>query len=267
MPAADRHAATAGLSAVVLNHDERGTGVPMLLHTDGSLGPEPAASLFSTTGYLRQATLGERLLATGGLEGDATGAHLLALNFHAVPPESRRTAADRIRAVLDLGEAYDPDATGTAPQVKVAFYDGDADTARWAAELCARLDLRAWFYPVRWTSLEDGLRLEDDELAEIATAHELAFHTATHRSAVEVTAATVATEVVDVVQRLTRAAGRPPRLGAWRGGARFSPDELGNRALRDLGVTHLVTNWSVERIGPALPDPDPRTTASPKGHP
>ncbi len=265
MRPADPPSPTAGLTAVVLNHDERGIGVAMQLHTDASLAATPAADLFSTSGYLHQAALGERAMETGRVDADAAGAHLLALNFHAVPPESRRTAAERIRTVLDLGEPYDPDATSTVPQVKVAFYDGDADTARWAAALCTRLRVRAWFYPVTWTSLEDGPRLGDDELAEIATAHELGFHTATHRSAVEVTEATVETEVVDVVRRLTRAAGRVPRIGAWRGGARFSPDELGNRALRDLGVTHLVTNWSVERIPPTPSDRTLRTATSPEG--
>jgi hypothetical protein len=246
--AADPRSPTAGLKAVVLNHDERGIGVPMLLHTDASLGSDPAPDLFSTDGYLHQAALGQRLMDTGSLGPTSSGAHLLALNFHAVPPESRRTAAERVRRVLDLGKPYDPGSTDSGPQVKVAFYDGDADTAHWAAELCSRLDVRAWFYPVRWTSLEEGRRVDDDELAEIATAHELAFHTATHRSAVEVTPETVSAEVTDVVQRLTHAAGRPPLLGAWRGGARFDADELGNRAIRDLGVTHLVSNWSVERI-------------------
>jgi hypothetical protein len=242
---------TAGLAAVVLNHDTRGIGVPMLLHTDASLGPSPAPDLFSTDGYLRQSALGEQLFETGDLDGQVTGAHLLALNFHEVPSASRATAAERVRRVLDLGEPYDPDGSGTGPQVMVAFYDGDASTARWAAELCSRLDIRAWFYPVRWTSLEEGPRVSDEDLADIATAHELAFHTATHRSAVEVTPETVAAEVTEVVERLARAAGRTPRLAAWRGGGRFDVDVLGNRAIRDLGVTHLVSNWSVEQISQA----------------
>ncbi|SDS73191.1 Polysaccharide deacetylase [Friedmanniella luteola] len=249
MNAPDTTSATAGLSAVVLNHDARGIGVPMLLHTDASLGPAPAADRFSTDGYLHQSALGERLFETGDLGGERTGAHLLALNFHEVPAESRRTAAERVRRMLDLGEPYDPDGTGTGPQIALAFYDGDAGTALWAAELCSRLDVRAWFYPLRWTSLEDGPRVTDEQLADIATAHELAFHTATHRSAVEISPETVASEVTEVVDRLTRAAGRPPRLGAWRGGARYDAAELGNQAIRDLGVTHVVSNWSVERIG------------------
>lgn len=239
---------TAGLTAVVLNHDERGIGVPMLLHTDASLGPDPSPDLFSTDGYLRQAALGLRLFDTGDLGGAQTAAHLLALNFHEVPPASRTTAAERVRRLRDLGEPYDPDGQGSAPQVAAAFYDGDADTAHWAADLCQGLGIRAWFYPVRWTSLESGPRVSDEDLADIATAHELGFHTATHRSAVEITPATVTAEVTEVVQRLTRAAGRPPRLGAWRGGARFDAAELGNRAVRELGVTHLVSNWSVERL-------------------
>jgi len=240
---------TAGLTAVVLNHDERGIGVPMLLHTAASLGPASAPDLFSTDGYLHQAALGQRLFDTGDLGDAGSGAHLLALNFHQVPLESRDLAAERVRRMLDLGEPYDPDGQGTGPQVALAFYDGDASTARWAADLCAGLGVRAWFYPVDWTSLEDGPRVTDADLADIATAHELAFHTATHRSAAEVTPATVTAEVTAVVERLTRVAGRPPRLGAWRGGARFDAAELGNQALRDLGVTHLVSNWSVEPVG------------------
>lgn len=244
---------TEGLTAVVLHHDERGIGVPMLLHTDASLGPDPAQDLFSTDGYLRQAALGARLFDTGDLGGEPADAHLLALNFHQVPQESRRVASERVRRMLDLGDPYDPDGQGTTPQVVVSFYDGDASTAHWAAELCARLDIRAWFYPVEWTSLEDGPRVTDQDLADIATAHELAFHTATHRSAVEVTPGLVAAEVAGVVERLTRAAGRPPRLGAWRGGARLDTGQLGNRALRELGVTHLVSNWSIERIEDPTP--------------
>ncbi len=240
--------AIAGLTAVVLNHDERGIGVPMLLHTDASLGLDPAPDLFSTAGYLQQAALGQRLFDTGDLGGAETAAHLLALNFHEVPPTVRSTAAERVRRMLDLGDPYDPDASGTGLQVALAFYDGDAETASWAAELCSRLGVRAWFYPLEWTSLEEGRRVTDDELADIATAHELAFHTATHRSAIEVTPATSAVEVTDVVARLTRAAGRPPRLAAWRGGARFDAGALGNRVIRQLGVTHLVSNWSVERV-------------------
>lgn len=239
---------TAGLSAVVLNHDERGIGVPMLLHTDASLGADPDPELFSTAGYLHQSALGLRLFDTGDLGGEETGAHLLALNFHEVPAESRREAGERVRRMLDLGDPYDPDGDGTGPQVALAFYDGDADTAHWAAELCTGLGIRAWFYPVRWTSLEEGPRVTDEDLAQIATAHELGFHTATHRSAVEISPGTRASEVTEVVERLTRAAGRPPRLGAWRGGARFDAAELGNQAIRDLGVTHVVSNWSVERI-------------------
>ena len=242
--------ATAGLREVVLGDDQRHIGVPMLLHTAASLAARPEARRFSTAGYQQQAALGRELLETGVLAGEPLAAPMLTLNFHAVPSELRDVAAERVRRVVELGPPFDPDDPGGAElRVMVAFYDGDRDTGRFADRLCRDLGVRAWFFPVDVTALEDGPRLDDGDLEEIAQHHELAFHTATHRSAAEVTPETVTAEVTAVVERLTRAAGRPPRLGAWRGGARFDAAELGNRALRDLGVTHLVSNWSVEPVG------------------
>ena len=244
---------TAGLSRVVLTDPQRHIGVPMLLHTPDSLpGPEHAAQ-FSTDAYLHQTALGRRLLETGDT-GDSTSARLLSLNFHAVPPEYRRTAAERIRRVVDLGEPYDPDTGTDGPRVLVAVYDGERSTGRWAAELCRRLGVRAYYFPLRFTALEDGPRLDDDDLAAIAADHELCFHTSTHRAAAEIDEANVDEEVIAPVSRLTRAAGRVPRVAAWRGGARFDADTLGDRTVRALGVTHLVSNWSIEPI-PGL-DPD-----------
>ena len=62
------------------------------------------------------------------------------------------------------------------------------------------------------------------------------------------TEATVQHEVVDPYRRIERATGRAPRIGAWRGGTRFDAALLGNRAVAGLGLTHLVSNWSVERV-------------------
>ena len=131
----------------------------------------------------------------------------------------------------------------------VAFYDGDADTGRFADRLCQDLGVRAWFFPVDLTALEHGPRLTDDDLAAIARHHELGFHTSTHRSAAEITPENQEAEVLGPVARLIRASGRAPRLAAWRGGARFDASALGDRLLRDLGVGHLVSNWSVEPVG------------------
>jgi hypothetical protein len=231
----------------VLTDDQRDIGVPMLLHTAASLS---AGAAFGTADYLRQALLGRRLLETGDLGGEETDARLLCLNFHAVPAASRRRSEERIRRVLDLGEPFDPDTDGTGPGLRVmlAFYDGDRDTGLFAADFCGRLGVRAYFYPVEHTGLESGVRLTDDDLAGIAEEHELCFHTASHRSAVEITPANQQAEVVGPLERLTRLAGRGPRIAAWRGGGRFDPTELGNRLVRDLGVAHLVTNWTLEPV-------------------
>ena len=246
--------ATAGLREVVLGDDQRHIGVPMLVHTAASLAARPDARLFSTAGYQQQAALGRELLETGVLGGEPLAAPLLTLNFHAVPPELRDVAAERVRRVVGLGTPFDPDdpadpAGGAGLRVMVAFYDGDRDTGRFADRLCRDLGVRAWFFPVDVTALEDGPRLDDEDLAEIAQHHELAFHTATHRSAAEITPENQEQEVLVPLRRLTRAAGRVPRLAAWRGGARFDAGTLGDRLLRELGVTHLVSNWSVEPVG------------------
>jgi peptidoglycan/xylan/chitin deacetylase (PgdA/CDA1 family) len=131
----------------------------------------------------------------------------------------------------------------------VAFYDADRDTGLFAARLCRSLGVRAYFFPVDATTLESGPRLTDDDFAVVAEHHELCFHTSTHRSAQEITPANQESEVLVPLERLTRAAGRPPRLAAWRGGARFDAGSLGDMLLRDRGVRHLVSNWSVEPLG------------------
>ena len=243
---------TAGLSHVVLTDDQRHVGVPMLLHTPESLAGPEHPDRFSTAGYLAQAALGRRLLETG--EGrSGTDGRLLSLNFHAVPAEHRRSAEDRIRRLLDLGDHYDPDRPVNRPQVMVAVYDGERETGLWAAALCSRLGVRAYFFPLRHTTLEHGPRLSDDDLTVVAAEHELCFHTATHRSAVEITADNRDAEVLDPLDRLTRAAGTVPRLAAWRGGARFDPGSTGDQLLAARGVRHLVSNWSVEPV----PSPAP----------
>jgi peptidoglycan/xylan/chitin deacetylase (PgdA/CDA1 family) len=240
---------TAGMRKAVLEDDQRDIGVPMLLHTAASLAQNLDPGRFSTAGYLHQAALGRRLLETGDLDGEQTGASLLSLNFHEVPPACRQEAEDRIRRAVALGEPYDPDEAVDGPQVMVAFYDADRDTGLFADRVCRELGVRAYFFPVDATTLETGPRLSDDDLARIAEHHELCYHTATHRSAREITARNQESEVRAPIERLTRAAGRPPRLAAWRGGARFDAGTLGDQLLRDLGVRHLVSNWSIEPVG------------------
>lgn len=258
------HPSTAGMRKVLLEDDQRDIGVPMLLHTADSLAGDDDPGRFSTAGYLHQAALGRRLLETGDLGGDPTRAHLLSLNFHAVPPQVRDDAEERIRRVLTFGRPWDPDEDtadggpddndpdrdGGGLRVMVCFYDGDRDTGLFAARLCQELGVRAWFLPVFATTLETGARLSDAELSSVAQDHELAFHTASHRSAVEITPANQQAEVLEPIERLTRAAGgRVPRLAAWRGGARFDEAALGDQRIRELGVRYLVSNWSVEPVG------------------
>jgi hypothetical protein len=47
---------------------------------------------------------------------------------------------------------------------------------------------------------------------------------------------------------LEAATGRRPRIAAWLLGSRFDPALVGNQRLRELGVTFMMSNWSVERI-------------------
>lgn len=250
---------TTGLREVVLNDDQRFIGVPMVLHTQRSLA-ESGPAVFSTEGYLRQARLGRELLTSGRLAraaADQAPAALLAapvvsLNFHGVPVEVRGQAEERIRRLLDLGGPFDPERAGEEPQVLVAFYDGDRETGLWGAELCRRLGVRAYFFPLLADAPPPAPtdRLDDGQLAGLVPTHELCFHTASHRAAREVTGDDLAAEVLEPVDRLTRLGGRVPRLAAWRGGARFDPETLGDRTIRELGLGWLVSNWSIEPIEP-----------------
>ena len=251
-------APTAGLREAVLGDDQRFIGVPMVLHTPPTLAGVDPATVFTTDGYLRQARLGRRLLETGTLAGpdaDASPpallvAPVLSLNFHGVPAECRAQAEERIRRVCDLGDPFDPAEPGSGPRVLVAFYDGDRETGLFGAELCASLGVRAYFFPLLADAPPPAPtdRLGEDQLAGIGREHELCFHTASHRAAAEVTGDDLAREVLEPVDRLTRLGGRPPRLAAWRGGARFDPASLGDRTLRELGLGWLVSNWSVEPV-------------------
>lgn len=178
-----------------------------------------------------------------------TSTPLIALNFHDIPADSRPLAEERIRQVAALGPGFDPDEREVdGPRVMVGFYDGYREAGAFGADLCSRLGLRAFFFPI-FTRL-DGERgtATDDDLADVATAHELCFHTASHLPADEIDERRLATEVTDPFDRLTALAGRPPRLAAWRGGTRYAEALVANRTLHRLGITHLVSNWSVERL-------------------
>lgn len=186
-----------------------------------------------------------------------TRSGVLALNFHRIGPESRDDVASTVRRAHRLASPLELDETDPAsPQPKglrlfVSFYDGFRETGLFGAELCASLGIRAYFFPVFTPYDAESATLTDDDLRQIAEVHEIGFHTSTHLAAREVTVANVEEEVEEPMRRIERISGRAPRLAAWRGGTRFGEEHLGDRTIRELGVTHLVSNWSIERLPPA----------------
>lgn len=176
-------------------------------------------------------------------------APVVALNFHDIPARVRGEAARALRQVARVGPTLDPDAPpADGPRVFVAFYDSYREAGLFGAEECHRLGLRAVFFPVFSPPWPGVKILTETELRDIASVHELGFHTANHAHAPEVDAHNVVTEVHEPLRLLTDLGGTLPRLGAWQGGTRFDPTLLGNRALVEAGVRHLVSNWSVERL-------------------
>ena len=184
---------------------------------------------------------------------------VLACNYHHIPRENRGDVEARLRRVVQFGASLDLDADVPAggdaapgPRIVVGFYDSYRDAGLFGADLCHRLGIRAFFFPVFEPFDESGTAdLTDAELADIAEVHEIGFHSASHRSAAEVTEANLEREVVEPVRRITELAGRPPRVGAWRGGARFDDSLVANQRLRELGVRYLFSNWSVEVVPPS----------------
>lgn len=259
------------LETYILDQGERPGGVPVVLLDDAAvaagadpstlipdtLGPLPAAlrrpAPFTYEAYVLQSVLGELLLESGGAgwsREELSAIPRLTLNFHDVSPEHLEIADRRLTGlarVRDLLEGRTNEETH--PQVGVLLFDGYRDAAEMVVPICERLGLRVLILPIALEVADDRAgTLTDDELIELARKHALGFHTLTHRLADEITPATVTSEVTDVVHRLTRIAGRAPRVGAWCGGARFDDTQLGNRRLRELGVTELVSNWSWETI-------------------
>ena len=85
-----------------------------------------------------------------------------------------------------------------------------ADTALFGAEACADSGLRAFFFPITRPQASGRGTLTPDDLAQIATVHEIGFHTATHRSAPAITVSNVAAEVDRPLAELEAATGRRP---------------------------------------------------------
>jgi hypothetical protein len=176
---------------------------------------------------------------------------LLALNFHEVPPgwrdEARRSLKQLVAMAppLDLDRLDDPT---DGPRVVIGWYDGWRDTALFGAEACADLGIRAFFFPITRPQISGRGTVTPEDLAQIATAHEVGFHTATHRSAPAVSRTNLRAEVDRPLAELEAATGRRPRIAAWLLGSRFDPDLVGNQRLRELGVEYVMSNWSLERI-------------------
>ena len=191
---------------------------------------------------------------TPGHSAALTGSPLLGLNFHHVAPENRAEVATALRRAAAYGRSVDVtelQQPSAEPRIFVAFYDGYRETALFGADLCSALGLRALFFPVFEAPDPPRGTLTDADLTDIAGDHELGFHTTSHVRAADVTPANLKHEVLEPMQRILAATGRAPRVAAWRGGSRFDESLLGNRTLRDSGVGHLVSNWSVEPLPPA----------------
>jgi hypothetical protein len=246
----------AALRDLILAQTHRGAGVPVLLRTRVA-GPAEDRP-YGAEAYRVQVDLAARLLdgddlgdaEPGSLAAELLERPVLALNFHRVRGRNQEVVREQLTRAAALGPTFDLDA---APQpsgevrVLVGFYDGFARTAEFAADLCHALGLRALFFPI-FHAPTSGRLLTDAQLAEVAEVHEVGWHTTSHVAAAEVDEATLQHEVVEPFRRIERATGRAPRVGAWRGGTRFDPALLGNRTLAGLGLTHLVSNWSVEAV-------------------
>jgi hypothetical protein len=244
------------LNELILAQTAAGVGVPVLLRT-GPPGPDEADP-FGEDAYRVQVALAAELMETGSVARLAgrgpAAAHLLerpllALNFHGIDPDHRGVVREQLTRAAGLGPTFDLDATHRAGEVRVllGFYDGFADTAAFAADLCHDLGMRAVFFPL--ASAEHGATLlTGAQLADLATAHEVGWHTANHTGAAEVDEAGVETEVVEPMRWIEQVTGRAPRIGAWCFGTRFDATLPGNRALASHGLTHLVSNWSVEPL-------------------
>lgn len=239
------------LRQMILAQSAAAVGIPVLLRREApsALGEEQLRRE-----YLRQSERGLALLDEAAAEPDAEdesagGATVLALNFHDIPTEHRPVVREQLRRVADHGPSFlTPPRASSARSVLVAFYDGYREAALFGAEECERLGLRALFLPIFRSEDPARAGLTDADLADLATAHSLGFHTASHRSGPEIGESSLAVEVREPVRRLTAAQGGPPLLGAYRGGGRFDPVRPADRLLRELGVRWWLSNWSLERV-------------------
>ncbi len=259
------------LETYILDQGERPGGAPVVLLDDAAVaaGADPSTLIpavldqlpealrrpapFSYEAYVLQSVLGELLLAgvgAGWSRDELSAIPLVTLNFHDVAQEHREAVHERLHRLARLRDLLqDGNGAEPRPRVMVLLFDGYRDAAEMVVPICERLGLPVLILPIALEVEDDRAgTLGDDELTALAGRHELGFHTLTHRMADEITPGTETAEVTDVVHRLTRLAGRAPRVGAWCGGARFDERLLGNQRLRELGLTDLISNWSWETI-------------------
>ena len=196
---------------------------------------------------------------TAGHSAALTRTPIVALNFHEITADHRTEVLRSLRHVAGLGPGYDPDEPDPVdgPRVFVAFYDGMRDAALFGAEECANLGLKAYFFPLFDHYDPELANVTDDEWRQIATVHEIGFHTASHAAVTEVTPRTVNREVVEPMVRIEAIAGYRPRIGAWKGGSRFDPGLVGDQTARAYGVRFLISNWSIERVPSGSADHGP----------
>src|SRR5918998_388759 len=151
----------------------------------------------------------------------------------------------------DEAEGQPDDVAAAAKDLDIDL-DGMRNAAMFGAEECANLGLKAYFFPLFDHYDAELANVTDDEWRQIATMHEIGFHTASHAAVTEVTQRTVQREVVEPMVRIEAIAGYRPRIGAWKGGSRFDPGMVGDQTARAYGVRFLVSNWSIERVPPEL---------------
>ncbi|WP_432542095.1 polysaccharide deacetylase family protein [Kineococcus sp. SYSU DK002] len=226
----------------------------------------PRAQRDAEVARVRDALVGGRLLRV--------------VNFHDTPLSRR----EEFRAQLHgYAARFDPVtaadvlgffATGRwstpRPGIVPAFFDGFASAVHCAAPLLAETGLVGWFYPpTEFLDVapaeqrafarahdygvlehpEGRLAMTWDDLADLARAHEVCGHTATHAAAPDVrTDDDVTRQVREPVRRLTEVCGRVPAAWAWLGGSPFDPASPGDRAVVAEGIALLTSNAVLERL-------------------
>jgi peptidoglycan/xylan/chitin deacetylase (PgdA/CDA1 family) len=212
----------------------------------------------------------------------AQGRVLRVVNWHSTPASAREKLrweltryTERFAPVTlaDLDSWYETGRwTDPRPGFLPAFYDGYRNGYDVAAAVCEELGVRAVFFPPTaflstpvteqraFTAAHDievlpeeahheRLAMTWEELADIATRHDVGGHSASHQQASRVlTSADVDREVTEPLRLLQERTGTAPAAWAWLWGTPYEAGTAASAALRDAGVRYLFSNTSVERI-------------------